>query len=179
MKAGMVTQIRVNPKDCLAILDLMVACGIDPYDGRSFAQCTSLALSSLVGVARKAGIIPLDEDGFQYANRMAPFLNSRNDKRKYRYDEMLYKRASADISAPDMAPNIHHPGQAIPDHIRQATAGQGYTEHGATSSEAQPLLMDEGTRELLSEEMQALYDKGALTTEEQARLTELNNLLYS
>lgn len=173
MKAGMVTQIRINPKDCLAILDLMVACGIDPYDGRSFAQCTSLALSSLIGVARRAKIIPEDDDGFQYANRMEPFIQGKNDKRKYRYDSMLYQRAAGDISAPDLAPRPQHPGQAIPAHLK------GFTESGETDSAAQKMPMDEGTRELLSEEMQALYDKGTLTTEEQARLTELNNLLYS
>jgi len=172
MKVGMVTQIRVNPKDCLAILDIIVACGINPYDGRSFAQCTSLALSSLIGVARRAKIIPEEEDGFQYANRLDPFINSRNDKRKYSFDKMLYQRASADISAQDMAPQIQHPGQSVPSHL------QGFTESGLTSSAAQTMTLDEGTRILLSEEMQALYDKGTLSTDEQARLTELNNILY-
>lgn len=170
----MVTQIRINPKDCLAILDLMVACGIDPYDGRSFAQCTSLALSSLIGVARRAKIIPEDDDGFQYANRMDVFIKGKNDKRKYRYDSMLYQRAAGDISAPDLAPKPQHPGQSIPIHLK------GFTESGSTDSAAQQMPMDDATREMLSEQLQALYDKKEpLTPEEQARLTELNNLLYS
>lgn len=182
MKPGMVTQIRVNPKDCLAILDLMVAMGIDPYDGRSFAQCVSLSLSSLIGVARRGGIIPTEDDGFQYMNRMAPFLNGKNDKRKYRYDQELFNRAVNGVSAPELPVIGQHPGQYIPEHIAGSSGPVGFTESGATSSAAQPLLMDEETLRILREELASLYDKinsgQALSEEEDARFKYLNNQLF-
>lgn len=177
MKPGMVTQIRINPKDCLAILDLMVAMGIDPYDGRSFAQCVSLSLASLIGVARRGGIIPAEDDGFQYMNRMAPFLNGRNDKRKYRYDQELYNRAVNGVSTPELPVLGQHPGQHVPQAI------SGWTERGQTTTAAQQLPLDDETKILLAEELGTFYAKEnageELSPEEKERFQYLNKILYS
>lgn len=184
-KAGMVVQIRVNPKDCLAILDIMHACNIDPYDGRSFAQCVSIALSSMIGMTRRASIIAEEEDGFQFLNRMGPFLNSKNDKRKHRYDDALYKRAEHGLTAPDLSYRPAEPGPYLPEHIKkeQAVAQPvGWTEHGPTTSAAQQLPLDEETKLMLAEELGTLYTKEnsgeTLTPEEQERYHYLNRVLY-
>lgn len=181
MKAGMVTQIRVNPKDCLAVLDIMVAIGVDPYDGRSFAQCVSLALSSLIGVARRGDIITREEDGFQYLNRMAVFLNSRNNKKKHTAAESLYRRAAQGIEPPQMHIGVKHPGQYTPPALREQSSG--WTESGPSATAAVPMLLDEGTKELLWEEMNTLNERlnngEVLPAQDKERYDTLNNLLFT
>lgn len=68
-KAGEVVYIRVNPKDCLGVLDLMKKTGVSIRD-KSFPQMVSLALSSALEAMRMQGIIPAEPDMFQYSNRM-------------------------------------------------------------------------------------------------------------
>lgn len=72
MKAGQVTRLRVNPKDCQSVLDLLDRIGV-PYQNLSFSQCTSIALASLLETARVHKTLP-EPDPFQYLNRMSPFL---------------------------------------------------------------------------------------------------------
>lgn len=120
VKAGMVAQIRVNPSDCQHVLDIMGVLGVDPYDGRSFAQCVSLAFTSLIGMACKAGIIPTEVDTFQYLNRMGPFIDSRNNKNKAAHASALYERQMAGVT-PSLTMPTHSvpvPGQYVPAHLR-------------------------------------------------------------
>lgn len=182
MKYGMVAQIRVNPEDCQSILDLMGVLNIDPYDGRSFAQCVSLALSSMLGSFRKNGTLP-EVDPFQYLNRMGPFLDSKNNKTKSRMSDALYRAGGKNIGSIELPQKeVKHPGQYVPEHIAETTGVVGFTESGATSSAAQPLLMDEETLRILREELASLYDKlnsgVALSEEEDARFKYLNNQLF-
>lgn len=145
MKAGMVTQIRVNPRDCQAVLDIMGIIGVDPYDGRSFAQCVSMAFSSMIASLEKSGVLQ-EPDPYQYLNRMAPFIDSRNNKRKYAGAEALYRNAANGMQAPTLpSVNVKHPGQYVPETIT------GWTEAGESTTANVPLLMDAGTRELLME----------------------------
>lgn len=73
LRAGQVVRIRVNPTDCLSVLDALEKAGINVrQQGMSFSQCVSLALSSLLMGARQQGWLP-EPDGFQYANRMSQF----------------------------------------------------------------------------------------------------------
>lgn len=104
MKTGMVTQIRVNTKDCLAILDLMEIIGVNPYDGRSFAQCTSMALASMIATMRKSGVLQEEEDGFQYMNRMAVFQEQKNTKKKHNAMQAIYGRIQHGMEAPTLTP---------------------------------------------------------------------------
>ena len=153
MKAGTVVQLRVSAKDCLGILDLMESLGIDPYDGRSFAQCTSLALSSMIQVMRDRGVITPEEDGFQYLNRMSAFIKGKNDKKKRVAADTLYRMMD------EVKPIPSIPEQA-----------------------AQRLTMDEETQILLAEEMKVLDDRrnagAALSPAEQERYNYLNNLIF-
>lgn len=95
----MVARVRVSPKDCLAIMDLMEGMGMDPYQ-HSFSGCVSLALSSLIAVARKGGIIKQEEDGYQYLNRIGPFMDQASTKVKRERTNSMYERAVYGLEAP-------------------------------------------------------------------------------
>lgn len=73
MKAGIVTRLRVNPKDCQSVLDTLDAAGV-PRDNISFSQAASLALATLLETARHSGLIP-EPDPFQYLSRLTPYLS--------------------------------------------------------------------------------------------------------
>jgi hypothetical protein len=152
-RAGHVVTIRVNPEDCQGVLDVMRVLNVDPYDGRSFAVCVSLALSSMLVSLRKSGVTP-EIDHFQYLNRMGPFLKARNDKRKKSINDGLYSTAMHGVSAPAIP--SRHPGQFIPDHIQET---QGWTEAGPVTTAAVPMLMDEGTRMMLEDRLQEIRYK--------------------
>ncbi len=51
MRAGLAVTIRVNPKDCQSVLDVMEKLGINTT-GQSFSQLVALTFSSLI---RKPG----------------------------------------------------------------------------------------------------------------------------
>lgn len=91
LKGGMTPTIRISPKDCLSILDVLDVAGIDRRT-MSFASCTSLALSSLIGMAQRAGIIEMP-DGFAYLERVGPYHGQKNDKRKRVASNNLYERS--------------------------------------------------------------------------------------
>lgn len=74
LKAGEVVRMRVNPRDCISALDVLDAANIN-YRAMSFAQCISLAFSSLLETARQNGLIE-EPDGFEFLNRMAQFKTS-------------------------------------------------------------------------------------------------------
>lgn len=180
MKAGMVVQVRVNPGNCQAILDIMRACNIDPYDGRSFSQCVSISLDALIGMARRAGVIG-EVDPYQYLNEMGPFLGSGNNKRKHRYDQELYNRASHGVHAPDLTPQFAQPAPYVPAHLQQGAVG--WTENGPVANANVPLQMDEETKRMLIEEMGLLDDRRnageKLTEEEMERYRYLNDKLFT
>ena len=121
MKYGMVAQLRINPEDCQSILDLMGLLNIDPYDGRSFAQCASLALSSMLGAYRKSGTLP-PVDSFQYLNRLGPFQDARNNKRKKVMADALYAVGGGALQHAPVVPSrvVPSPGQYVPAHLQQA-----------------------------------------------------------
>lgn len=102
LKAGHVASIRVNPADCQGVLDVMKAIGVDPYDGRSFAQCVSLALSSLLGMARMSGAIEKEPDPSQFWNRMAYFNGGKNTKIRQGYADSLYRGAASGVEVPSL-----------------------------------------------------------------------------
>ena len=79
MRPGKVATIRINPKDCMAVLDVCRSVGIE-LQGASFASLTSLALSSLLQTMRDHKIIP-ERDGFEYGEMMAPFTGGNNARK--------------------------------------------------------------------------------------------------
>lgn len=82
MKAGLVVRLRVNPKDCQSILDLLDRVGV-PHNSLSFSQCTSLALASLLETARTHKTLP-EPDPFQFLNRMGNFIGQGHAMQKKR-----------------------------------------------------------------------------------------------
>jgi len=164
MKYGMVSQIRINPRDCQSVLDMMGVLGIDPYDGRSFAQCVSLALSSMLGAYRQGGLIP-EPDDFQYLNRLGPFLHSGNNKKKKASSDQLYRMGGGAMPAPVMpgAVEVKHPSQFVPGTMQQ----MGWTESGPVATAAIPPKLDDDEREVLIERFQALNETWANHTKEE------------
>jgi hypothetical protein len=141
MKAGMVVQIRVNPGDCQSVLDLLGLLNVNPYDGRSFAQCVSIALSSMLGSYRGTKVLP-EVDTFQFLNRLGPFLESRNNKTKHAMAEALYRNGGRSVTTVEL-PKVEQPGQFVPETLR------GWTEQGPVTTANVPLLLEVGDQELL------------------------------
>lgn len=71
MMHGRIARIRVNSKDCMAIVDLLEKIGMQ-VKGMSFSQGVSIALSSTMESLRQQGVLPV-RDGFEYNNLMKRF----------------------------------------------------------------------------------------------------------
>lgn len=80
MRPGLVVTIRVNPKDCMAVVDVIRKTGMD-IPGASFASLVSLTLGSLLQMAREAELIPT-RDGFEYSEMMQSYEGTRSRRRK-------------------------------------------------------------------------------------------------
>jgi hypothetical protein len=115
LRAGQVVRIRVNPTDCLSVLDLMQAVGIKTT-GMSFSQCASLALSSLLHTARHSKILP-EPDGFDYLQRMQPFAQGNiSQKAKLEMTNRIHAQG-ATFQAP-----------SLPEIIRGEHSPEAYEE---------------------------------------------------
>lgn len=158
-KGGLVARVRVNPKDCLAILDVMEAIGMDPYQ-HSFSGCVAIALSSLIAVARRAGAIKEEEDGLQYLNRTEYFHGQVSTKVKRERTNTLYERGQRGFTAP--IPPIREPqkGDIIPIRTPFDRAA-GMAEY-------------ESLKPIADEHMSA----GNMNTPEVARFLELQDKLF-
>ena len=83
MRPGRVAQIRLNPKDCMTVVDIVnQAGGIKP--SMSFAQAVSLALGCAFETFRKKGVVP-DRDGFEFNDMMQPFPDTTRGRRAEQY----------------------------------------------------------------------------------------------
>lgn len=80
MLPGEVVRIRVNPRDCMSVVDVINNTGMYT-GGMSFPMAVSLVLSSLLESARQAKLIP-ERDGFEYSEVMQPFSNKATGPRK-------------------------------------------------------------------------------------------------
>lgn len=101
MKAGKIVRLRINPADCLRILDTLESAGIAVRD-LSFAQCASLALSSLLLTMEKTGKIP-PANPFKYIERMAPFEGGKSSQKKRQITEAYYRQAANGVEVPTLA----------------------------------------------------------------------------
>src|SRR5574337_502417 len=71
-KPGKVINIRLNPTECLQVLDFLKKAGIST-EGKTFSTCASIVLHALMKDAQIRNV--LDEpDGFEFNNRMEQFL---------------------------------------------------------------------------------------------------------
>lgn len=85
---GQVVRIRVNPRDCLSVLDVVQVTAID-VKGMSFASIISMTFSSLLESLRKQGTIPRNE-GFDFEVRMRPYLEGKSTANKRAITERIY-----------------------------------------------------------------------------------------
>lgn len=106
MRAGKVVRIRVNPTDCLSVLDLCEKVGI-PTSGMSFSQCISVALSSLLETARVQKVLP-QPDTFQFLNRMHPFMDTSHHRKKLEVARTI-SEMGATFRAPVMQASVEMP----------------------------------------------------------------------
>jgi len=79
MKAGNVVSIRVNPTDCMAVVDVIKKTGVYT-PGMSFAQMVSLALSGVLQTLRDTQLIP-DREGWEYNELVGPYINKQNGRK--------------------------------------------------------------------------------------------------
>lgn len=80
MKAGIVVTIRVNPRDCQSILDLMDMLHMR-RDGHSFSHLTSMSLSSLLETMRVEGKLP-EPDPYQFGDRLSAYVGQPRTSKK-------------------------------------------------------------------------------------------------
>ncbi len=97
MQPGIVVRIRVNPNDCMGVVDLLSKTGT-VVEGMSFSSMVSLALSSSIAAARELDVIP-SRTGFEWAEVMGPFANGLRTKKKLEVTDTI-KHASVDGRVP-------------------------------------------------------------------------------
>lgn len=148
MKGGMVVRIRVSPKDCMSIIDAAQALGIQPTQ-YSMSALTSLVLSSLLEVQRKAGTVPT-RSGFEYLSMMEPYTNRKGVTRQKMTDALYKGQLQGAVS-----------GLSQPAPI-MATIAEGKT-----------------TEELMAEFQELHERWETLTAVEVSRYNDLNVLLFS
>ena len=104
MKAGRVACIRVNPKDCMAILDVLKRIDYLP-PGMSFAHGVSVALGSVLESLRQSGVIPT-RDGFDYSEMMKFFPpdTKASRGRKLAITDVV-QQAGEDVNYPPVVPD--------------------------------------------------------------------------
>ena len=129
MKAGTVTSIRVNPRDSQSVLDVLDAAGVR-RDALSFAQCTSLALSSLLETARQTGLIP-EPDEFQYLNRLGPYIGPGKKNKKTKIANALH-----DMGGKMRAPAVT--GQGVQAESSRWAENDGSHVNGLAARQASP-----------------------------------------
>lgn len=99
MRPGVVVSIRVNPKDCMGVLDVLEKAGI-VTPGASFPSLISLALGSLLETARQNNMIPT-RTGFEFSEMMAPYLKQPRNKKKLEIAKTIHSIGS-DIVSPTL-----------------------------------------------------------------------------
>lgn len=100
MRAGFVARIRVNPKDCLSILDVVQGSGLN-IEGMSFSAITSLATACMLEALRKANAIP-HNDGFDFEQRMRPYMGGKSTYDRRVLTETLYVAAAKGVELPTL-----------------------------------------------------------------------------
>lgn len=93
MRPGKVVTIRLNPRDCMGVLDVIDKAGLS-IEGASFPALVSLALGSLLQTVRDEGVIP-DRAGFEYSEMMAPYHGQRSNRRKLEITDTIHKAGSS------------------------------------------------------------------------------------
>lgn len=124
MKVGIVARIRVNPRDCQSLLDVLDRAGVQRQN-MSFSGCVSMALASLLETARLQKIIP-EPDPFNYLNRLSQYVGNGNAQQNTRSAVASgMGRLGDSISAPTLAGGAQAvrpaepPGVTEPDNLAE------------------------------------------------------------
>lgn len=96
LKAGVVTSLRINPKDCMSIMDVLENTGL-LRPGMSFSAMAALTLSVLLETMRERQDIPT-RSGFEFSEMVGPYLNG-NQAKKVAITRAVEQMGS-DFSAP-------------------------------------------------------------------------------
>lgn len=125
MRGGKLATIRLSPKDCMAVVDILSKLGTSTVN-LSFSQAAKIVFASALESFRQSGMIP-ERTGFEYLNMMEPFeqqgyaarggqlkLTERNSmesfqapslvdsgerkKRMVRYEELMFKYKADEIN---------------------------------------------------------------------------------
>lgn len=182
MRPGIVASIRVNPKDCMAVVDVMEAVGI-PTDGMSFPAMVSLTLSSLLQTARDNNQIPT-RDGFEYSEIMSPFMGQRRNRKKLEITKTLHELGSSihvpKLSAPQRGAFQVEPGTAerLPSVTTAASARKPFEAPVESEVPADVLRARRRLTELLQKK--DLADDGAVTwqSSDESEFQEMYKLVY-
>ena len=83
MLAGRVVRVRINPKDCMAAIDVVNQARMR-QPAMSFSQVISIAFSCAMEVLRKNNIINVRE-GFEYAEMMRDFPDNHIGRGKVHF----------------------------------------------------------------------------------------------
>lgn len=97
MIPGETVKIRVNPRDCMGVVDVINNTGMVTV-GMSFPMACSLVLSSLLQSAREAKLIP-EREGFEYLEVMQQFSDKDKRKKKLAITQM-HKMVGSELRAP-------------------------------------------------------------------------------
>lgn len=101
LAAGHVAQVRINPKDCMSVIDVVKTAGVWT-EGMSFAQMVSLALSSAMETFRQSKFIP-ERDGFEYLEMMERYMGESKSTKKKQQITQVINAAGATIHARGLA----------------------------------------------------------------------------
>lgn len=111
LRPGIVSSIRVNPKDCMSVIDVMEKAGVN-IQGMSFSGMVSLALSSLLENCRTQNLIPT-RDGFEFTEMVGPYLSQSHAKKVH------VTKAIGNIGSEIKAPVIEQPKAQIKEFVQQ------------------------------------------------------------
>ncbi len=171
LRAGQVVRVRINPKDCLSTLDLLDTLHI-PRAGMSFAQCVSLAFSSLMETARLQGLLP-EPDTFQFLNRMGPFAGHQQHQRKTTISKEI-----GGLGEKFLAPALSQERAMLSEaFVQPRHEAAGSIPHQPIQPEKEPSEFELAQRQRLTELLK-LKDMRELTGAETVEYKELYSIVY-
>lgn len=169
-KPGRVARIRLNPKDCMSVVDVINAAGINTR-GMSFASAVSLSLSSLMETARQSNLIPT-RDGFDYLDMMQQFEGRSGQARKLQITQAVESLGSSII-----APVVEPPLQRLEGGTLQRPSEDALKDQGWSDEE----IKEAGTRlgELIAKQELSERDSNVVWSDkDQEEYWQLYGIVY-
>lgn len=100
MKAGRVVRLRISPKDCMSVDDIVRKVHMFT-PGMSFSQAASITLAALIETFRKQGHVPI-RDGFEFTEMMNAYPKDQYAKRRQIDITRTIDQAGSEIEMPVM-----------------------------------------------------------------------------